>query len=597
MDTSQKQRLKCLLLPLVGGLAMPVRRAIRMAARQSNIELITSDGPLGSLTDDAMSSIANVDLVLAEATHLNPNDYYEIGAAHGAGKPVIFLLDEERGASFFPIRTVHTRAVMYRISPRGLERFQSALRKTFEELKRNPRAFGEFSHLTGRVSILPDVDFDRLAPREFENLCFELLTQMGFRRLEWETEFKEFDAIATWSKKDPDGFEYDELWLISMGLHSPPELLLEMASSSQYLWQRLSQPRSMERFKHSPKIDAPITLLLIMGQEHPPTERFRLQLARLEQRVAERRSPYNLRLRVWDRQQLVSLIQQHPQIAYKYFSEDRRPQSQTRKSHEELYRENVSLSEKLQSTIEALKEERDRRVIAERDAVWKDVAFTAAHKLGNPIFALETNLQGIKRRISTHPEKALEVATEMDASIEKAKTIIEQFKSLTKAHEIKAHPVDLIPLIKGASRMAAENGVQIHLKSDKARLAMADPVRMTECFDEIFANALHWLDKPEKRINILIDTASKKDLPESLNGELKYLRLRFEDNGCGVAPDKKEEIFSPFYTTHPHGTGLGLALIRRIVEGHGGAIREIGTPGEGAAFEIFLPQAESSPEK
>jgi nitrogen fixation/metabolism regulation signal transduction histidine kinase len=117
----------------------------------------------------------------------------------------------------------------------------------------------------------------------------------------------------------------------------------------------------------------------------------------------------------------------------KYFSDDGRAQSEFRKSYEQLYVENASLLEKNQATINAFREEKDKRIRAERDAVWKDVAFTAAHKLGNPIFALETNLQGLKRNIPTDPKEALDVAGDMGLSIEKAKAIIDQFKSLTKS--------------------------------------------------------------------------------------------------------------------------------------------------------------------
>jgi signal transduction histidine kinase len=118
-------------------------------------------------------------------------------------------------------------------------------------------------------------------------------------------------------------------------------------------------------------------------------------------------------------------------------------------------------------------------------------------------------------------------------------------------------------------------------------------VKMTECFDELFANALHWLDKPEKRIAVSVDVAKKKELPPGLDDTKKYIRIRFQDNGCGVPIDKKEEVFAPFFTTYPHGTGLGLSLVQRVIESHGGMLREIGKPGEGALFEIFLPQATS----
>lgn len=295
---------------------------------------------------------------------------------------------------------------------------------------------------------------------------------------------------------------------------------------------------------------------------------------------------------MWDQAHLVGLVQQNPQIAIKYFGEEQQGRSTSRESYEQLYRDNSALSASYAETIANLKEERDLRVKAERDAVWKDVAFTAAHKLGNPVFALETNLQGLKRKIPEKPEEALEIANEMDASIEKSKSIIEQFKSLTKAQSISQRPIDLLPIIETAARVAQAHDVKVEIITDpRVRLASADPTRIAECFDELFANALHWLRDPEKHISVKLDLAEKKELPSSLDDTARYIRIRFQDNGDGVPPGKKDEIFAPFYTTYPHGTGLGLALIQRVVEGHGGTIREVGTANEGAVFEIFLPQA------
>jgi len=574
-----------LLAPLQGDFD-EVRRAIKVAAKESNVRLVAVEEvvPVG-IAETVFAELVRADLVIAVVSHSSPNVSYEVGLAHATGKPVIFLVDEEEGTPLFAAR--FTQNLGYNRSAGGLAKLQSKLRKVFEDFKRDPRRFRVFPRLPTRQALLPVVDLERVEPREFENLCFELLTQMGFRRVEWGKELREVDVVATLPKKDPDGFEYHELWLISMGLHAPPEMFVEMMSDPDFFLHRVLRPGFSERFRASFKPDMPITLLLILFRDQLPSEMLDQVMRRLERRSAERRSPYSLRVRVWDRQQLVGLIQQYPQIAYKYFSEEGRSQSKYRKTPEELNRENVELNERLQATIVALKR-------AERDAVWKDVAFTAAHKLGNPIFALETNLQAIKGKIKDKPDEALGVVDEMGISIEKAKTIIEQFKSLTKAREISARSIDLVPLLNGASRVAAENGVRIRITAnEKHPQALADPTRMTECFDELFANALHWLKKPGKQITVAVDTAKKKELPPGLDDTKKYVRIRFEDNGCGVPLDKKEEIFAPFYTTYPHGTGLGLSLVQRVIEGHGGVIREIGNPDEGAVFEIFVPLATS----
>jgi signal transduction histidine kinase len=575
-----------LLAPLKGEFD-EVRRAIKQAAKESGVRLVSVEEamPVG-ITEMVLFEVVRADLVLAVASHSSPNVFYEVGLAHATGKPVVFLVDEEAGTPFFAARVAQNLG--YTRSPDGLSKLQVRIRKVFEDFKRDPRRFRVFPRLPTRQANLPIVDLDRIEAREFENLCFELLTQMGFRRVEWGKELREIDVVATLPKKDPDGFQYDELWFVTMGLHAPIEMLLDMSGGDpEFFLHRLLRPPLRENLKGFLKPDTPITLLFILFREHPQSELFQHELRRMERRSLEKRLPYTLRVRVWDRQQLVSLIQQYPQIAFKYFSEEGRSQSKYRKTPEELYLENVELTKRLQA-------EQDKRVKAERDAVWKDVAFKAAHKLGNPVFALETDLQGLKRRLEKHPEEALHVANEMGGSIEKAKSIIEQFKSLIRAQEISPRPVDLVPLLAGASRVAQENGVDVHIRApEKHPVALADPTRMTECFDELFANALHWLDKPQKRIETVVDIAKKKELPPGLDDSKKYIRIRFEDNGCGVPVDKKDEIFAPFVTTYPHGTGLGLSLVQRVLEGHSGLVREVGKPGEGAVFELFIPRATS----
>jgi signal transduction histidine kinase len=591
MARSEQPNLRCVLLAPSRAEFEDIRRVVKSVARDSDIQLVHIDeiAPAG-IAEIIYSEILRADLIIAILSEFSPNVLYEIGLAHATGKPVIFLVEEQ-----VQIPLVIARSAQRLVYGRSeiLTRLRPRLRRLFQDFKREPRRFTTFRQDASGAARLPVIDLDRLEPRHFENLCFELLTQMGYKRVEWGKELRDVDVVATLPKKDPDGFEYEELWLISTGSRAPPEMLLEMAARDpEYLLHGLRRSAVMNRFRTNTGLDTPITLLIMLIHDNPSAEFFHQELRRIEKRASERRSPYSLRLRVWDRQQVANLIQQYPQIAHKYFSDEGRSQAEFRKSIEQMYLENASLTEKYQATITALKDEQDKRARAERDAVWKDVAFTAAHKLGNPIFALETNLQGIKRTVLARPQEALEIATEMGSSIEKAKTIIEQFKSLTKAQEISVRAVDLVPLLESASRVVTENGVQVKVAAEKnTPQALADPVRLTECFDELFANALHWLNKPDKLITVKVDTPQSKELPPGLDEAKKYIRVRFEDNGCGIPADKKEQIFSPFYTTYPHGTGLGLSLVQRIVEGQGGLIHEIGSPNESAVFELFLPQA------
>jgi hypothetical protein len=84
---------------------------------------------------------------------------------------------------------------------------------------------------------------------------------------------------------------------------------------------------------------------------------------------------------------------------------------------------------------------------------------------------------------------------------------------------------------------------------------------------------------------------SRLPLPQSLDTSKHYTLIQFKDNGPGVPLENKVRIFDAFFTTRHHGTGLGLALVRRIIEGHGGIILESGRPGDGANFEIYLPDS------
>jgi signal transduction histidine kinase len=550
--------------------------------------------PVNLIGENTFANLTKADLVIIDITDSTSNSMYLLGFAHSLGKPVICLVEQHKLSKSAPPFFPSLLFLEYSLSKEGFEKFKASFRSFYTSFLQNPLIY-QPPFPQRLIDKAPVIDLERLENREFENLCFELISQMGFRKVNWDTDLKEFDLVATLPKKDPDGHQYSELWFIVTGHNSASERLVQrLIRDPEYLIQGLTN--TLESNFHSNrrrllnKGDSPITILFILNED-------------LHKELFERRSlqdgftfqfnryALNVRIRTWDSNQLIALIQKYPQLAFKYFSEESKVGPKFRKSQEELYRESIELTEQLLKAKVQLEEEQRKRFIAEREAAWKDVAFRAAHKLGNPVDAADTYLQSLKRRLSV-PDfaSALNIANNMDVAIEEAKSVIGQFKSLSKIEEINKKPVDIHELITHCCKTAAEKSVTIeYAMPDKLPLIDADPARMIECFSELVANSMHWLNKPEKKIKVTFTKAQKKDLPQPLNSKRDYIKILFEDNGGGIPIDNKEKIFSPFFSTYQHGTGLGLAIVRKVIEKHDGWILEAGKFGEGASFEIFLP--------
>jgi signal transduction histidine kinase len=114
---------------------------------------------------------------------------------------------------------------------------------------------------------------------------------------------------------------------------------------------------------------------------------------------------------------------------------------------------------------------------------------------------------------------------------------------------------------------------------------LGDPRRLQQVFRNLLENSLNACQDPV-RITITCEETSIDDRPA--------LSLWVSDNGPGLTVEQRRKIFDPFYTTRSSGVGLGMAIVRRIVEAHEGQII-VGSGGPGAEFRISLPR-EGNPE-
>lgn len=119
---------------------------------------------------------------------------------------------------------------------------------------------------------------------------------------------------------------------------------------------------------------------------------------------------------------------------------------------------------------------------------------------------------------------------------------------------------------------------------------LADGSRLKRAFSELVENALSF--QPDGG-SLIVRTSHAASAEAHALADLSrgrtYLKIEFIDAGPGIPADIKPRIFTPFFTSRARGLGLGLSIVKGIIDAHRGGIVEIGEPGVGAHFMAFLP--------
>ncbi len=238
----------------------------------------------------------------------------------------------------------------------------------------------------------------------------------------------------------------------------------------------------------------------------------------------------------------------------------------------------------------------DQVVKAERMAAWGEMSARSAHMIGNRVFAIKGDVNELEyqlRQSTIQTAEALNISESIKKGIFLLEEILNEFREFVKATQLDVEETDLNQLV----RESIEEGFPKRSNTDLSlKLAQhlpgikADPKKLKRCFSELLENAVNFQpDGGEIKITTsMADARSKRWLKPSLQAG-SYVAVRFEDTGPGIEVANKPKIFNPFYTSRAKGMGLGLSIVKGIVDAHDGVIFESGRPGKGAKFTILLP--------
>jgi two-component system, NtrC family, sensor kinase len=217
---------------------------------------------------------------------------------------------------------------------------------------------------------------------------------------------------------------------------------------------------------------------------------------------------------------------------------------------------------------------------AEHLATLGELAAGLAHEIRNPLAGIAGVIEIIGRDLpSTSPARA--VVKEVRQEIAQINRILTDLLQTARPHPPEVRPSDLNVTVEHAVMLARQQ-------------VMSKPIKIELQKDPSLPNVEHDSDQIHQvLLNLLLNAVQAIDSSGRVRVVLSPSEdeavITVSDTGRGIAPENLPNIFRPFYTTKGNGTGLGLSLARRIVEGHHGRIEVSSEIGIGTEFRVFLP--------
>jgi two-component system nitrogen regulation sensor histidine kinase NtrY len=227
---------------------------------------------------------------------------------------------------------------------------------------------------------------------------------------------------------------------------------------------------------------------------------------------------------------------------------------------------------------------------AQRAAAWTEVARRIAHEIKNPLTPIKLSAERLEKKFGgqIQDEAFRESIRRIIEQVDSLKNLVNEFNQFARLP--KSNPVS------SSLNKVIGDGLLLFQTEERVK-------QLTFAADESLPSFFFDPDQMRRIINNLVDNAlaaigTRADgrvvIRTIYDSVLKIARIEVEDNGPGIPSALRERIFEPYVTTKPHGTGLGLALVKRMVEDHHGFIRAFSDGKSHTRFVIELPVVESA---
>ncbi|HSG68091.1 MAG TPA: ATP-binding protein, partial [Bacteroidales bacterium] len=222
---------------------------------------------------------------------------------------------------------------------------------------------------------------------------------------------------------------------------------------------------------------------------------------------------------------------------------------------------------------------------SERESAWREMAKQVAHEIKNPLTPMKLSVQYLQKawdeKSPDWEERLRRFTQTIIEHIDTLSDIATEFSDFAKMPQKKEEKVDLSHIIQSALDLfkdTANISFSYSESTSPPHYINADKNQLIRAFNNLIKNSVQAIGKKKK---------GKVDI--SLDSENGFFLINVSDNGPGIPRDMVDKIFSPSFTTKSSGMGLGLALVRSIVQEAGGEISFSSSAEMGTVFLIRLP--------
>lgn len=266
---------------------------------------------------------------------------------------------------------------------------------------------------------------------------------------------------------------------------------------------------------------------------------------------------------------------------------DKITQTRLARTNEKIFLEDPSeeiarLIDSYNSMIDQLELSAAKLARSEREQAWREMAKQVAHEIKNPLTPMRLSVQSFERKFNPDDPEATTKVKEF------AKTLIQQIDTLSSISsafsnfaEMPAQQNEMLNVTE-VIKLALDifNEPYIHFMADEADIvAKMDRTQLIRVVTNLVKNAIQAVpDSAQPRIVV------------SVSSEGEWAKIMVADNGTGIDEANRDKIFEPKFTTKTSGMGLGLGMVRTIVETYQGRIDFSSSPGKGTVFIVRIPK-------